>query len=339
MLDATAAQTHLNEVRQAMATILVGQRSLVDHLLLALLADGHALVEGVPGLAKTLSISTLASCLDLQFSRVQFTPDLMPSDLTGTEIIQEDRSSGARELRFVHGPVFTNVLLADEINRTPPRTQAALLEAMQERQVTVAGSRHQLSPPFFVLATQNPIEQEGTYPLPEAQLDRFLLSIRVSYPDELEEREIVVRTTGSLPKAPVPVMDANTVIALQELVREVAVPDHVTARAVALIRTSRPDDVRSTDLIRRCVAWGAGPRASRALVMVAKAKAVLDGRSHVNTEDLDTVLTAVLRHRVLLNFTAQSEGVTVDDVLAELSKTVGPDVDIDTNMVTDGVVR
>jgi MoxR-like ATPase len=336
-LDTTQAQTKLEAVRTAMATVLVGQHELVDHLLLALLADGHALVEGVPGLAKTLSISTLAQCLELDFSRVQFTPDLMPSDLTGTEIIQEDKSSGSRSLRFVPGPVFTNVLLADEINRTPPRTQAALLEAMQERQVTAAGHRHVLPRPFFVLATQNPIEQEGTYPLPEAQLDRFLLSIRVSYPSEQEEREIVVRTTESLPTTPDPVIDAQTVLDLQELVRSVAVPEHVTALAVSLIRSTRPEDPRAPELVQRCVAWGAGPRASRALVLVAKARAILKGRSHVHADDIDAVLGSVLRHRVLLNFTAQSEGTTVDSILEAIRSSV--DTDPVSNVVHDGVVH
>ena len=336
-LDTAQAQSKLEAVRTAMATVLVGQHELIDHLLLALLADGHALVEGVPGLAKTLSISTLAECLDLGFSRVQFTPDLMPSDLTGTEIIQEDKSSGSRELRFVQGPVFTNVLLADEINRTPPRTQAALLEAMQERQVTASGHRHVLPCPFFVLATQNPIEQEGTYPLPEAQLDRFLLSIRVSYPSEQEECEIVVRTTESLPTTPEPVMDAQTVLDLQELVRSVAVPAHVTAKAVSLIRSTRPEDPRAPELIQRCVAWGAGPRASRALVLVAKARAILKGRSHVHADDLNVVLGSVLRHRVLLNFTAQSEGITVDSIQEAILSSV--DKHPVSDVVHDGTVH
>jgi MoxR-like ATPase len=322
-----------------MATVLVGQDDLVDHLLLSLMADGHALVEGVPGLAKTLSISTLAACLDLQFSRVQFTPDLMPSDLTGTEIIQEDRATGQREIRFMPGPVFTNILLADEINRTPPRTQAALLEAMQERQVTASGNRRPLPPPFFVLATQNPIEQEGTYPLPEAQLDRFLLSIRVSYPDEVQEREIVVRTTAAIQKMPAAVMTGEDVLALQETVRAVAVPDHVTARAVALVRATRPDDVRATSLVNRCVTWGAGPRASRALIMVSKARAVMDGRTHTHADDLDVVYRSVLRHRLILNFTAQSESITVDDVLSDVLTAIDTESMIDTNVAVDGVIQ
>ena len=336
-LDLPQANSKIDDVRTAMATVLVGQHELVDHLLLALLADGHALIEGVPGLAKTLSISTLASCLDLKFSRVQFTPDLMPSDLTGTDIIQENRSTGSRDMRFVPGPIFTNILLADEINRTPPRTQAALLEAMQERQVTTSGSRYVLPPPFFVLATQNPIEQEGTYPLPEAQLDRFLLSISVSYPDEQQEREIVVRTTTSVHQNPTAVMNADDVLSLQELVRSVAVPEHVTARAVALVRATRPGDKRSTDLVNRCVAWGAGPRASRAMVIVSKARAVLDGRPHIHTDDLDAVLRSVLRHRVILNFTAQSEGITVDDVLTDVMTTIDAASVIDTGAAVDSV--
>lgn len=337
-IDPSQASSRIDAVRSAMATILVGQHELVDHLLLALLADGHALVEGVPGLAKTLSISTLADCLDLGFARVQFTPDLMPSDLTGTEIIQEDRGTGAREMRFVPGPVFTNILLADEINRTPPRTQAALLEAMQERQVTASGSRHGLPSPFFVLATQNPIEQEGTYPLPEAQLDRFLISIRVSYPSEVQEREIVVRTTETVPTRPTAVMNAEDVLSLQSIVRSVAVPEHATARAVALVRATRPGDQRATPLVNRCVAWGAGPRASRSLILVAKAKAVLEGRSHVNAGDLDDILNSVLRHRVLLNFTAQSESIGVDEVLEEVRQVIGPDAVVDAGIMSDGIV-
>jgi len=338
-LDVSNAGPKLDAVRSAMATVLVGQHELVEHLLLALLADGHALVEGVPGLAKTLSISTLASCLDLKFSRVQFTPDLMPSDLTGTEIIQEDRATGTREMRFMSGPVFTNILLADEINRTPPRTQAALLEAMQERQVTASGSRHILPPPFFVLATQNPIEQEGTYPLPEAQLDRFLLSIRVPYPDEHQEREIVIRTTESIPQAPNSVMNADDVLSLQAIVRAIAVPSHVTARAVALVRATRPGDTRATSLVKRCVAWGAGPRASRAMVIVSKARAMLDGRSHVHAEDLDMVLRSVLRHRVIMNFTAQSESITVDDVLSDVMAAIDVGSVIDSNAAVDGIIQ
>ena len=317
-ISSDTAVGHINAVREAIGTVLVGQQSLVDHLLLALLADGHVLVEGVPGLAKTLSISTLAKCLDLQFSRVQFTPDLMPSDLTGTEIIQEDRATGTRELKFVQGPVFTNVLLADEINRTPPRTQAALLEAMQERQVTASGTQYTLDAPFFVLATQNPIEQEGTYPLPEAQLDRFLLSISVSYPDEMEEREIVARTTEAPQPDPPAVMTAQQVQEVQHLVRTVAVPDHVTNRAVALVRASRPDDSRSTDLVRRCVSWGAGPRASQSIILTAKARAIMDGRLHVNEDDVNAVLESVLRHRILLNFTAKAEGISVAEIIENI---------------------
>ncbi|MCH2135404.1 MAG: AAA family ATPase [Phycisphaerales bacterium] len=328
----------IDALRSAMGTVLVGQQALVDHLLLALLADGHVLVEGVPGLAKTLSISTLANCLDLSFARVQFTPDLMPSDLTGTEIIQEDRSSGSREMRFVQGPVFTNILLADEINRTPPRTQAALLEAMQERQVSASGVRRPLTPPFFVLATQNPIEQQGTYPLPEAQLDRFLISIRVEYPSESQECEIVKRTTESPVESPSPVMSAEDVLQLQKVVRSISVPDHITARAVAIVRATRPDDVRATDLVRRCVSWGAGPRASQAIILVSKARALLEGRSHVNTDDLDSVIHAVLRHRVLLNFTAQSESVSMATILNDIQTQVTQESIIDAGMAPNGIV-
>ena len=337
MLDAATATNQISAVRKAMASTLVGQDDLVDHLLIGLLAGGHVLIEGVPGLAKTLAVSSMARCLDLGFSRVQFTPDLMPSDLTGTEIIQEDKASGVRSLRFVQGPVFTNVLLADEINRTPPRTQAALLEAMQERQVTAAGQRHVLPDPFFVLATQNPIEQEGTYPLPESQLDRFLLSIRVAYPSEAQEQEIVVRTTSAVHSLPEPVLDGSDVAALQELVRSVAVPEHVTVRAVALVRATRPNDDRASDLVRRCVAWGAGPRASQALILVAKAGALLQGRLHVHEDDVDQVLGSVLRHRLVLNFTAQSEHVTLDQVLDSVRSAVRASTTSAT--VPDGAVQ
>lgn len=298
--------------------VIVGQTRVIDELLIALFARGHCLLEGVPGLAKTLMIRTLASCLSLQFSRIQFTPDLMPADITGTELIQEDKLSGSRELRFFKGPIFANVILADEINRTPPKTQAALLEAMQEHQVTVAGKRYPLEEPFFVLATQNPIEQEGTYPLPEAQLDRFMFKCFIDYPSEEEEWEIVCRTTSDQEPSVEAVLTGQQIVQLQRIVRRVPVPEYVGRFALRLVRLSRPQHPEAPEWVRRYVAWGAGPRGSQYLILGAKARAVLQGRYHVTPEDIQAVAYPVLRHRILTNFNAEAEGIRSDEIIRRL---------------------
>ena len=303
---------------------IVGQAEAIEEVILCLLAGGHGLLEGVPGLAKTLLVRTLAEALDLEFRRVQFTPDLMPGDITGTEVIEEDRATGRRAARFLRGPIFTNVLLADEINRTPPKTQSALLEAMQEGRVTAGGEDLELPRPFFVLATQNPIEQEGTYPLPEAQLDRFLLKIRLDYPDEADEVRILKATTGVDEAEVRPALDAEGVLRLQRLVREVPVADPLFEYAARLVRSTRPGGADAPDDVRRRVRWGAGPRAGQALVLAAKAHALLAGRFHVAVEDLRRVAAPVLRHRILLNFHAQAEGIEPDDVIARLLEAVRP---------------
>ncbi len=309
-------------LRTEIAKVVVGQDDVVRELLMSLFCQGHALVVGVPGLAKTLLISTIAKSLSLKFSRIQFTPDLMPSDITGTEVIEEDRTTGHRELRFVRGPVFANVILADEINRTPPKTQAALLEAMQEHQVTAAGVQHRLPEPFFVLATQNPIEQEGTYPLPEAQLDRFMLNILIGYPSEAEEAEIIRRTTSVSVQQPSEVLSAGDVQAVQRLVREVPVADHVIAYALRLVRQTRVREASETNpvpqIVKDYLGWGAGPRASQSLIIAAKAAAVLAGSVHVTTEHVASVAKPVLRHRIIANFNAEADGVTTDDVIDAL---------------------
>ncbi|HSL70905.1 MAG TPA: AAA family ATPase [Longimicrobiales bacterium] len=297
---------------------IVGQKTIIEGLLTALLSDGHALLVGVPGLAKTLLISTLAEALHLEFRRIQFTPDLMPSDITGTEVLEEDRSTGKRTFRFVKGPIFANVVLADEINRTPPKTQAALLQAMQERAVTAGGETMQLDRPFFVLATQNPIEQEGTYPLPEAQLDRFMLELRISYPSRDEEERIAQETTGAGVYDVTPVLGAAELTQLQKLVRRVPAPPSLVSYAVKLARATRPDDADAPDLIRRYTSWGAGPRASQYLVLGAKARAAMDARGVPNYDDVRMVAPAVLRHRVVTNFQAEADGRTTADIVDEL---------------------
>jgi MoxR-like ATPase len=276
----------------------------------------------VPGLAKTLMISTLARTLNLTFSRIQFTPDLMPADITGTEVIQDDRASGAREFKFLRGPIFANVILADEINRTPPKTQSALLEAMQEYQITAGGTRHRLSEPFFVLATQNPIEQEGTYPLPEAQLDRFMFNILVDYPSEDEEFQIVKRTTADVEATVVRTLSGAQILDLQRIVRRVPVADHVIRYALELVRRTRPRNTDAPDFIRSYVHWGAGPRASQYLILGAKARAVLQGRYYAGCEDVRAVAQPVLRHRILTNFNAEAEGVKPDDIIRRLMESV-----------------
>ena len=308
----------LGELRAAIGQAIVGQQDVVEQLLIGLLAGGHCLLEGVPGLGKTLLVRSLGEALHLQFRRVQFTPDLMPSDILGTELLEEDHGTGKRAFRFQQGPVFTNLLLADELNRTPPKTQAALLEAMQEHTVSYAGTTHALPEPFFVLATQNPIEQAGTYPLPEAQLDRFLLHVRVDYPSETEERDILLQTTGR-PAGAVPrVMDGDDILAAQARVREVHVGADLLDWINRLVRASRPRDAAASDEVRKYVRWGAGPRAGQSLVLAAKARALLHGRFAATREDVRALAAPVMRHRLLLSFAAEAEQVSADDVVAAL---------------------
>ena len=303
------------QITHELGKAIVGQQQVLEELLIALFARGHCLLVGVPGLAKTLMIRSLADALQLAFNRIQFTPDLMPSDITGTEVIQEDRSTGYRELRFLRGPVFANIILADEINRTPPKTQAALLEAMQEQQVTIGGKRHPLPVPFFVLATQNPIEQEGTYPLPEAQLDRFMFNVFVDYPNEAEELQIVKQTTADLEVKITATLDAERITDLTRIVRKVPIADHVARYALQLARATRRQQPEAPDFIKEYVMWGAGPRASQYLVLGAKARAVLQGRYYVSQEDIRAVALPVLRHRIKTNFNADAEGVSADDLI------------------------
>ena len=302
-------------IKDELAKVIVGQQQVIDELLICLFCRGHCMLEGVPGLAKTLLISTLARVLSLTFNRIQFTPDLMPSDITGTEVIEEDKSTGVRQLRFVPGPIFANVVLADEINRTPPKTQAALLEAMQEHQVTAAGFTHKLHPPFFVLATQNPIEQEGTYPLPEAQLDRFMFKVLVDYPSEEEELQIVRLTTTTDESSLQRVYDARDILSLQSLVRRVHCSDSVMRYAMRLTRLTRKGKGEVPTYIRDYVAWGAGPRASQNLVLAGKARALLAGRYHVSEEDIRSIARPVLRHRIVLNFNAEADGIRSDQII------------------------
>ncbi len=308
----------VDQLRGQVGRRIVGQTEAVEGILTAILGGGHALLIGVPGLAKTLMVSTVAEALRLSFNRVQFTPDLMPSDITGTEIIEEDLTTGRRAFRFVQGPIFANVVLADEINRTPPKTQAALLQAMQEHQVTAGGQTWHLPEPFFVLATQNPIEQEGTYPLPEAQLDRFMLELRVGYPSRQEEEAIVEQTTGARAERLEPVLDAESVRAMQELVRRIPVSKQLVRAAVALARMTRPADGDAPAFVKEYVEWGAGPRASQYLVLGAKARAALGGRPMADLEDVRAVALPVLRHRVVTNFAAEAAGRSNDDIVREL---------------------
>ena len=305
--------------------VIVGQQDVLELLLIALLAQGHALLVGVPGLAKTLMIRTLADSMNLSFNRVQFTPDLMPSDITGTEMLQEDRATGQRAFRFLHGPIFANVVLADEINRTPPKTQAALLEAMQERQVTVAGNRHKLPDPFFVLATQNPIEQEGTYPLPEAQQDRFMFTVTVGYPNEDDEFRVIETTTSAARPRVDRVVSGDEMLAMQMLVRKVPAAGYIIRYALKLARLTRPHgqdgepaDPNVPDFIKKYVTWGAGPRAGQNLILAAKARALLHGRTYVAVEDVKAVALPVLRHRVITNYAAKADNVTPDELVRKL---------------------
>ena len=298
--------------------VIIGQRAVVEELLVAMLAGGHALLVGVPGLAKTLMVRTLAETLDMSFNRIQFTPDLMPADITGTDVLQENRDTGKREFRFISGPLFHNMVLADEINRTPPKTQAALLEAMQERQVTVGQTRHVLADPFFVLATQNPIEQEGTYALPEAQQDRFMFKVFVKYPSFEEERQIAKRTTSLQTDDVKEVLDAAEILALQKLVRQVPASDHVVDYALALVRQTRVGESGIPAFVSEQLSWGAGPRAVQFLLLGGKARALLNGRTYVSTDDIQALAAPVMRHRIVVNFSAESEGITSDQIVEQL---------------------
>lgn len=310
--------TAYQSVRTELSKVIVGQNDVIEQIMIAIFARGHCLLEGVPGLAKTLMVSTLARTLNLDFSRIQFTPDLMPSDIVGTEVIQEDKASGAREFKFLKGPVFSNIVLADEINRTPPKTQAALLEAMQEKQVTIGGERHTLPAPFFVLATQNPIEQEGTYTLPEAQQDRFMFKIFVKYPSYDEEYLIAATTTADVDNTVQQVLSGEEIVQLQQLVRKVPVAPHVIHFALRLVRATRILEDECPDFVKESISWGAGPRGVQNLLLGAKARAVLEGRTTASTDDVRAVALPVLRHRVITNFSAESSGVSSDDIIQRL---------------------
>ena len=316
---ARAKESFLSEVGK----VVVGQNDVLDHLLIALLAQGHSLLVGVPGLAKTLIIKTLSEVLDLSFNCIQFTPDLMPSDITGTELIDVDLETGKRSFRFYQGPIFANIVLADEINRTPPKTQAALLESMQEHKVTAGGKTYDLDEPFFVLATQNPIEQEGTYPLPEAQLDRFMFNLNIEYPSNKEEVAIVRATTTSKDHVLNPVITKSEIASYQDLVKRVPTSDNIVEYAVKLVSATRPSSNSAPDFIKESVEWGAGPRASQYLVLGAKAKAVLDGRPSPNISDVKSLALPILRHRVLPNFNAEAEGLKIEDILNQLMDALG----------------
>ncbi len=306
------------QIQSELSQVIVGQSEVIEQILISMFSRGHCLLEGVPGLAKTLMISTLAKTLNLSFSRIQFTPDLMPADITGTEIIEENKSTGARERRFLEGPIFSNIILADEINRTPPKTQAALLEAMQERTVTVGRVRHELANPFFVLATQNPIEQEGTYPLPEAQQDRFMFKVFVEYPNFEDEFEIARRTTARGHHEVRPVLSGEEIAGLQDIIRDVPVSDHVVRYALSIVRQTRIGTEGVPGFVSESIGWGAGPRAVQYLILGGKTRALMYGRTHVSTEDIAALAKPVLRHRLAVNFAAQSDGVTSDDVIAQL---------------------
>ncbi|RMH69869.1 MAG: MoxR family ATPase [Gemmatimonadetes bacterium] len=318
-------KTAKDQITSQLRKVIVGQEDVIEKLLIALLSNGHCLLVGVPGLAKTMLIRTIAETLDLSFSRIQFTPDLMPSDITGTELVEEEMGTGKRVFRFVKGPIFANIVLADEINRTPPKTQAALLQAMQEREVTAAGETFHLTPPFFVLATQNPIEQEGTYPLPEAQLDRFMFNVFVDYPKYEEEIEIVKTTTSSYKAELETVLHAEKIIELQQLVRRVPVSDHVVNYAVRLVRSTRTTSENAPSFIKDWVSWGAGPRASQYLILGAKTRAILEGRYTPECADVRELALAVLRHRIVTNFNAEADGIDSDQVIQRLIQEVRED--------------
>jgi len=316
-----ARDSIMAELRKA----IVGMDDVIDEMMIAIFAQGHCLLVGVPGLAKTLLVSSLAQTLSLSFKRIQFTPDLMPSDITGTELLQEDPETHARKFKFMEGPVFTNLLLADEINRTPPKTQAALLEAMQEKRISSGGVDYKLDKPFFVLATQNPIEQEGTYPLPEAQLDRFLFNIMVKYPSHTEEIDIMRSVTGADQPELKEVVDGSAIIEFQKLVRRIPVADHIFEYAASLVRATRPDQPNSPEFVKKYLAWGAGPRASLNLILAGKARAALRGRCHVSVDDVRELALPILRHRIIPNFAARSEGMTSDSLITRLLKEVPSD--------------
>ncbi len=322
-----ALRAAYKEMTAQLSREIVGQQEVIEQVLIAVFCRGHALLVGVPGLAKTLLVRTLARVLHLGFSRIQFTPDLMPSDITGTDVLEEDRTTGRRVFRFVHGPLFSNMILADEINRTPPKTQAALLEAMEEHRVTVGEKTYDLPEPFFVLATQNPIEQEGTYPLPEAQLDRFLFHITVDYPSTDEELDIMKRVTGTYKADLKPTLTGADIMRLQDVVRRVPVAEHVFVHARALARASRPGTPDAPDFVTELVSWGAGPRASIYMILAAKARAILRGRYHATTEDVRAVALPVLRHRVLTTFNAEAAGIKSDDIVRRLLEEVQPEGD------------
>lgn len=309
-------------IKVELAKVIVGQEDVIEQILISIFTRNHALLMGVPGLAKTLLISTLAKTLQMTFKRIQFTPDLMPSDITGTEVIYQDPASGSKEFKFLPGPIFSNIVLADEINRTPPKTQASMLEAMQERRVTVGGNTRKLPDPFFVLATQNPLEQEGTYPLPEAQLDRFLFLINVGYPKEDEELQIMKMATAGRGEEPQPILSAEHILYIQDVVKQVPVADHVYEYARAIVRATRPKEAGALDYCKQFLSFGAGPRASLGLIMAAKGHALLNGQVYVGTENIAAVATGVMRHRVAVNFTAQSEGITSDDVIRKVVETI-----------------
>jgi MoxR-like ATPase len=311
-----------DKMRSEISQVVIGQDAVIEELLMAVFSRGHCILVGVPGLAKTLLVSTISRVLSLSFKRIQFTPDLMPADITGTEIIQEDPLTRERKFVFLRGPLFANMILADEINRTPPKTQAALLEAMQEHKITVGGQSHVLAEPFFVLATQNPIEQEGTYPLPEAQLDRFMFMIVVGYPSADEELQIMRATTGGSQPTINTTLTGDDILAVQETVRRIPVGDHVFRYAANLVRATRPREAGSPDFVNECVAWGAGPRASQYLIMGAKARAALQGRAYATTEDVAAIALPVLRHRIVTNFNAEAEGLSTDTIVQRLLQTL-----------------
>ncbi len=316
-------------MKREIAKVIVGQEEMIDEVVTAVFARGHALLTGVPGLAKTLLVRTLSEVMDLSFKRVQFTPDLMPADITGTEVLDEDRATGKHVFRFVRGPVFTNMLLADEINRTPPKTQAALLEAMQEHVVTVGSESYPLSEPFFVLATQNPIEQEGTYPLPEAQLDRFFFNIKVDYPSRDEECEILKATTGVQGAKPEKIVTAEEILEMQEVIRRVPVADHVVEFAADFVRATRPHQPEAPEFVKELVSWGAGPRAGMSLITAAKARAVLQGRPYAITADVKWAALPVMRHRIATTFNAEAAGITTDEIITRLLNTVKSHEELD----------
>ena len=315
-------QEAYQKITEEVAKFIVGQEEVIEQVMIAVLAKGHCLLEGVPGLAKTALVNSLSQVMDLSFRRIQFTPDLMPSDITGTEIIQEDPLNGKRNLVFQHGPIFSQMVLADEINRTPPKTQASLLEAMQEHRVTVGSHTYTLEEPFFVLATQNPIEQEGTYPLPEAQRDRFMFHIKVAYPNREEEREIIARTTGDYKATLEAIVDGDTIIACQNIVRSVPVPEHVVDFVLDIIRSCRPHEPEALPVTKELIDWGPGPRACQTMIIAGKVRALLNGRFHVTIEDIEVLAHPILRHRLVPTFNAEAEGITVDAIIDQIIESI-----------------